>query len=326
MQESILSHIASKFVSQYENVANSSIAYLLNKYSSAREALKNILDFEDVPIYYVTELDSKINGRPDVTGIDANGKKKIIIEGKFWANLTENQPNNYLKEITEDGKILFLAPEKRSNSLLQEIKNRIGEKEIEKVVVYSWLDFIKLIEVENEKDYDKYLKADLLQIKKLCEKMDVEGMPPLSSSDLDPMNGRISSNFADIIDECNSILRNWSYSNFDGLKSTAKKYGYGFYFLAYDFGCYLHFDTQKWYLRENHTPFWLLVTDKDWEESFNIQHYLKEYDRGNSFGSEYGIILKPGMDKTQVIDHIVNKTKEVLNYLNSKLNEPESDN
>ena len=32
--------------------------------------------------------------------LDANGQKIVIIEGKFWANLTENQPVNYLKELS----------------------------------------------------------------------------------------------------------------------------------------------------------------------------------------------------------------------------------
>ena len=54
-----------------------------------------------------------------------NGKA-IIIEGKFWANLTHNQPVNYLKEIANDGKILFLAPEKRLISLKVEIEKGVN--------------------------------------------------------------------------------------------------------------------------------------------------------------------------------------------------------
>ena len=108
MQNSLLAHIASNFISEYENVANSSIAYLLNEYPASQEVLKSILGIENVPTYFVTEMSTDSNGRPDVTGLDGNGGKSVIIEGKFWANLTDNQPNNYLKEITDEGKILFL--------------------------------------------------------------------------------------------------------------------------------------------------------------------------------------------------------------------------
>jgi len=105
MQNSLLAHIASNFISEYENVANSSIAYLLNEYPASQEALKYILGVDKVATYYVTEMATTSNGRPDVTGLDQKGEKSIIIEGKFWANLTDNQPNNYLKELSDGGKI-----------------------------------------------------------------------------------------------------------------------------------------------------------------------------------------------------------------------------
>ncbi len=318
MKTSLLAHIASNFISEYENVANSSIAYLLNKYQQVREVLKHILGINDVPKHYVTELSSEVNGRPDVTGLDEDGKKIIIIEGKFWANLTENQPNNYLKEISDEGKILFLAPEKRVNSLKIEIQKRIGEPN-NKVIVCSWKQFLSLVEIENNKNYNYYLASDLFQLNELCNKMDVEGMPPLSKSDLDPMHGKIASNFSDLIDECNLLLREWEHSDFRNLKTTPSKYGHGFYFRGFNFGCYLHFDSKKWFIRDNHTPIWLTIKNKDWKKSNKIIHYLSEYDSLNSFENDYGILITEGMDKQQTVEHIVNSVKNVLTYLNNKV-------
>jgi hypothetical protein len=320
MQKSLLAHIASNFISEYENVANSSITYLLNKYSASQEALKSILGADSVPTYYVTELSTDSNGRPDVTGLDFHGDKTVIIEGKFWANLTDNQPGNYLKEITNDGKILFLAPDKRLKSLTIEIEKRIGGAG-DRLVICSWAKFLSLIEKENNKHHNHHLASDLLQISELCQRMDVEGMPPLSASDLDPMNGRVASNFSDVIDECNPILRVWEHSDFKGLKTTPKKYGHGFYFCGYKFGCYLHFDTNKWFIRDNHTPIWLSVSDKDWKKVEKISHYLNDYDSFNSFGCDYGISIHEGMDKNQAIAHIINKVKDVLVFLNSKMSD-----
>ena len=318
MQNSLLAHIASNFISEYENVANSSIAYLLNEYSASREALKSILGIDSVPTYYVTELSTTSNGRPDITGLDVYGRKAVIIEGKFWAKLTHNQPDNYLKEITDDGKILFLAPDKRLSSLKVEIEKRVGEI-TDKIVICSWMTFLGLIKKENNKNYNHRLASDLIQINELCQKMDTEGMPPLSASDLDPMNGRVASNFSDVIDECNPILRKWEHSDFKGTKTTSSKYGHGFYFHGYSFGCYLYFDSNKWFTKDNHTPIWLNIYDNNWKKSEKISHYLNDYDSFNSFDNDYGIRLHEGMDKNQVIDHIINKVKEVLGYLNSKL-------
>ena len=129
MQKSLLAHIASNFISEYENVANSSVAYLLNKYPKAQVALENILDVDNVPTHYITELSTASHGRPDVTGLDLEGNKSVVIEGKFWANLTPNQPNNYLEELCDDGKLLFLAPNKRLGSLKIEFNQRESFKE-----------------------------------------------------------------------------------------------------------------------------------------------------------------------------------------------------
>lgn len=318
MQKSLLAHIASNFISEYENVANSSIAYLLNEYTTVREALKNILGIDEVPTHYITELSTKSNGRPDVTGLDIDGNKAVIIEGKFWANLTKNQPNNYLKELTDTGKLLFLVPNKRVNSLELEISSRLNPED-SRIIVYSWNNFLDLVEVENNKNHNTYLASDLNQLNDLCQRMDTEGMPPLSMSDLSPMNGRILSHFSDVVDECNPILRKWKHANFKGTQTTSKKYGHGFYFYAYDFTCFLCFDSSEWFRKDCHTPIWLYIWDDEWKESEKIIRVLKTYDIKNSYGEAYGVVLQTGMDKNQVVNHIVNKTKEVLRYLNENL-------
>lgn len=318
MQKSLLAHIASNFISEYENVANSSIAYLLNEYPESRVALKNILDVDKVPTHYLTELSTTSNGRPDVTGFDVDGNKTIIIEGKFWANLTQNQPINYLKELSDDGKLLFLAPDKRLGSLKIDISKRLDGGS-DKIILSSWEKFLSLIEKENSKNYNHHLSSDLTQMKELCLKMDTEGMPPISLSDIDPMNGRRVSQFSDIIDECNPILRGWKHTDFTGLKTQGKKYGHGFYFRGYDFTCFLSFDSYSWYVNDNHTPIWLQIKNQEWQETEIINHTLNYFDSANSFGNNYGIVLHTGMDKGQVVSHIVNKVKEVLEYLSNRL-------
>ncbi len=318
MKNSILAHIASNFISEYENVANSSICYLLNEYPAAQKALKNILDLGEVPSYYKTEMSSSSNGRPDVTGLDVNGDKTIIIEGKFWANLTENQPGNYLNELEGDGRILFLAPAKRLASLELEIEERLGGKH-EKVVCRSWMDFLDQVEKENNKDHNNHLASDLVQVQELCQKMDTEGMPPLSQSDLDPMNGRVASHYSDIVDECNSNLRKWKYSDFKGMMTTSRKYGYGFYFRGHSFSCFFGYDSYNWFAKDSHTPFWLYIKDKEDKQTEKINHALSVIDSANSYGNEYGIMLQTGMDKSQVVNYIVSKVIEVLDDLESTL-------
>ncbi len=312
MQESLLSHIASNFISQYENVANSSVSYLLNKYPAARKTLQEILSIRSAPTHYLTELSTKLNGRPDITGLDDTGNRVVIIEGKFWANLTDNQPENYLNELSLDGKLLFLVPDKRLKSLEVEIEKRLNGKD-ERIVIRSWSAFLELVEIENNKNHDNQLASDLMQIKELCKKMDEEGMPPLSMSDLDPMNGRLAYQFADLIDECNARIRLWDYSDFKGLKTTSSKYGHGFYFKAYDLSCLLFFSSYNWFIKEGHTPIWLSIKDANWQKDDRFYYAINSDNAYNEKDNTlYAIQLRPGMDKNDVVDHIVGEVNTVL--------------
>ncbi|MGI9311692.1 MAG: hypothetical protein ACR2P7_09235 [bacterium] len=322
MQKSLLAHIAGSFITQYENVANSSVCYLLNEYTAAYGALKGVLQMDAVPVYYKTEEATRSGGRPDITGKDADGGTKVIIEGKFWANLTENQPIDYLRELDDGGRLLFLCPGRRAQSLELELRKRVGDEDWKRILIYSWNDFLSAVERSNTKTHDAGLASDLAQLRALCQKMDVEGMPPLSASDLDPMNGRLPTQLADVIDACNLILREWEHADFTGLKTTPSKYGYGFYFRGYDFGCNLSFLSKEWFERNIHAPIWLEVRgdgENPFAESEKVNDALKFFDPSNAYGNELGIILKPDMDKNQVVDHIVARVKQALTYVNERI-------
>lgn len=318
MNQSLLSHIAGSFISQYENVANSSISYLLNTYPAARVTLGKILNINEIPIRYVTELGAGKNGRPDVTGINERGDKLIIIEGKFWANLTSNQPLNYIKELSENGKILFLAPVKRQDSLNLELENRLIDSNTPNLVkVMSWAKFIDAIENENAKNPDFSLTSDLTQLKALCNRMDVEGMPPLSASDLDPMNGRIAYQLADLLDECRELLSQWPETDFKGLRAAGWKLGYGFYFRARGFGCMLSFSSLLWFTTKSATPYWLNIGDQNFKRSEIILNALAHWDPENTYADQpnaaYAIRLHPGMDRRATVEYIVKSVKEAIN-------------
>jgi len=322
MKTSLLSHIASRFISEYENVANSSVAYLLNKYPAARETLRNILNLEQIPYNYKTELSTDSNGRPDITGLDTDGNKTIIIEWKFWANLTDNQPVNYLKELWEKGKLIFLAPDKRIISLNLEIKNRLWYVD-DRVTAFSWNSFLNLVEQENNKNYNNSLSSDLTQLKELCSQMDSEWMPPLSMSDLDPMNGRRSYQFADLIDECNWILRKRDKAIFKWQKSTWSKDGYWFYFKTDKANCRLLFSSYERFTKDSHTPIWLYLWSTLDKKSDKISHIINSFDNTHSYDDKYhtayGILLNVGMDKDQVVKHIVETVKSILTFLDENM-------
>ena len=65
--------------------------------------------------------------RLDLVAYDAGGSERVLIEAKFWAGLTDNQPNTYLARLLRAGEpavLLFVAPEQRLVTVWTEIRGR----------------------------------------------------------------------------------------------------------------------------------------------------------------------------------------------------------
>ena len=319
MSKSLLAHIAWEFITEYENAANSSVAYLLNEYEEAREGLRSLLRLESVPEFYKTELGAGKKGRPDITGIGSNGNPEIIIEGKFWANLTKNQRTGYIDALSEQGCLLFLAPKGRIVSLKAELKGPPPDGPIQ---VHSWQALLNRIEECNTKN-NPDLSSDLTQLRALCKQVDTIEMRPIRECDLDPMTGRFVSSLADLMDGCYSVLG--KHPDFYNMRKASHDYGYGFRFYAYGYECNLRTDTQLWYSEDCHAPIWLLLSTESPEYINRIKRLLKErypnrsgewdcQDKSVEYG--IGILLEADWDEEKVFNEVL---KQVGNILTSTL-------
>ena len=138
---SLLAHLVAGS-SQEELFATRGLAYLLKTASCNTALLGEMNKYADqhehpfitnVQCRWVEEDGNQGNGRPYVTGY-SDGKKRIIIEGKFWSDLTSNQPVAYLNSLAEtSGKdiknlytvCIFVVPPSRQANLWGKIKDRI---------------------------------------------------------------------------------------------------------------------------------------------------------------------------------------------------------
>ncbi len=89
----------------------------------------------------------------------------------------------------------------------------------------------------------------------------------------------------------------------------------------FGFGCQLSFSNHDWYNKESQTPFYLYIWDKDFNEDKDIHHFLNTFDKENAYDdlASYAITLKAGMDKKEIINYLVSTSKDVLIYLNKKI-------
>jgi hypothetical protein len=104
-------------VEQREVLATASLGYILHSSSIARDALRTWLAERGVMIppdvgYRAEVVEADQEGRPDVVGA-VGDKRYLILEGKFWASLTDAQPVSYLQGLEDGGCLLVVTPELR---------------------------------------------------------------------------------------------------------------------------------------------------------------------------------------------------------------------
>ena len=129
----ILGHLAQRFAVSEENLATEALTWLLRRSAAARAALVGLARAigVDVPdeLTFIGQVGSPDTGRPDVVGLDASSRERLLIEAKFAAALTDQQPSGYLKRLPPDvdGMLLVVAPTVRLATLWVELLRAVPE-------------------------------------------------------------------------------------------------------------------------------------------------------------------------------------------------------
>ncbi len=133
---SLLGHVAPGATSRLEDLATESLSYLLQRYGGAREAFADLVatmgQVRQDELAFSTQARG-LGGIPDLVGKSPGGEEVLLVESKFWARLTANQPTGYLRRLSskEQGIVLFVAPEARCDGLWEELLARCSKESIE---------------------------------------------------------------------------------------------------------------------------------------------------------------------------------------------------
>ena len=114
----LLSFIAQRHAIGLEDVATDAMFFILSHSVSAKQALSDFLGSEGDPLPIAKALPWAADAHgavPDLVCLDENKNVVALIESKFWAPLTRNQPVTYWQGLPDDrpAVLLFLAPEYR---------------------------------------------------------------------------------------------------------------------------------------------------------------------------------------------------------------------
>jgi len=288
---SLLGQFFTKIKGSQEDIASNGLVYILNSSEYARKILKDyIFDKTNINIgdvNYLTQSTGNKLERPDISGINKEGNEKIIIEAKFWASLTKNQPIEYLNRLTENSVLLFICPKLREIALFNELKYRLENAELsintyenkvqldnnKILIITNWAFLLNYIKNMLNDNNEKLLVSDVDQLIGFCEIIDNSLFLPINEMDLSPSVAKRINSYYDLCDKVYDKLL--AIYNFDttGGRATGLRNGYARYFTINKYGMGFILNIKFWEKYHN-TPFWFFVKEGWNDQSIEFKKKL----------------------------------------------------
>lgn len=328
---SLLGQFYNRIKGSQEDIASEGLAYILQQSEKARNVLSKIIKVETgldfANINYVTQNVGDKLERPDISGYNNLGKEAIILEAKFWASLTDNQPIEYLNRLFENSILVFVCPTLRLRSIYNELKIRLNKENLivqefqtshsinlqnnKWIIIKSWNDLLQPIKIGLQQNNEFNLVSDIDQIIGFCQTIDSNSFLPLQSQDLSPSLARKIKSFYDIADKVVDELKNRERFEIKSLRSAASKYVYTRFFLANGLGYSVNMNFDLWANKAD-TPFWITVKDiiegTNWAVSQSFYLQVKNYVQKNSipaFENTDRVFFIPIYLKTEVTEDVL---------------------
>lgn len=281
------------FTNQTERVATEALRHILLQSEPARQALQSTLLSAGVTTGPLTRFQTEASGdggeRVDLVCGDENQVERVLIEAKFWAGLTDNQPNAYLARLPQTGPaaLLFIAPAERMETLWPELCGRAQQAyqtaalvetgdfrsadidgSARKMMMTSWRALLEQMEARASAAGDAAAMADIRQLRGLTELMDADAFLPLHSDELGPEFPRRMLNLVRLVDDATQRAMANDWADARGLRITPQWHGYGRYFRLHGVVVWFGINFQHW-AGGSQTPLWLQSQqDSLWEPVF----------------------------------------------------------
>lgn len=274
---SLLGQFFTRIRGSQEDIASEGLTYVLKQSDAAKNAVYNILrvncglEFDN--LRFKSQNIGENLDRPDITAHNSENQEVLIMEAKFWAPMTKNQPLGYLERLGKHTALVFICPGMRLQNVYDECLRKINNAKLPNspvesnysvafdnnrfLLVISWDEILKAVRKNLEKTSEVELISDIDQIIGFCEIIDSNAFLPLQSSDLSPLLPRRAMNYQNMIDSVVSKLRSKKMANTKGLNATATKSWYTRHFKVGKLGVTLRLDWKLW-ANNADTPFWII--------------------------------------------------------------------
>ena len=342
-QNMMLAHVLPMFTNQMERAATETLSYILNQSAPARCQLEGLLRQAGVsvePILHCkTEVGQEPKGQVDLVAYDSAGRGRLSVEVKFWADLTDHQPNSYLAslETRVPSALLFLSPETRMEQLWVEILGRCDSKfgavEISagdslriadigrgnrKLMLTSWQHLLTTISAGcSEQD-----KHNIAQLEGLVAYMEKDRFVPWEETDLDgDIPRKIQGLRRLVIDSVERGKRgDWGITEQSQRVSTGIECGQ--YLFLGGVGVWFGVDFSAW-AKHGGSPLWVQLNQEHLPQDGMALQRIKRYRYKHLVDEHYyhfPIDLPVGEDVSSVVTSVVKQLNGIARLIDSGTN------
>lgn len=342
--ESLFGHISERFGStQLENIATEALAYIISRTKSSKKTFLNYLEAVgiefDAGLSIRTQAAGEDGSIPDMIGKDGKGNEILAIESKFWAGLTDNQPNAYLKRFPEKQRclLLFIAPEVRFQTLWSELLRRVvaegmaitrkpnissqfylAEIEPSRLLgLVSWRALLSSLLRTFETEEMPDAVSDVKQLIGLCEKQDRDAILPFSSEELCSTHGRRIADINKLINKVTGKLVEKEIGTIKNIKATGYENVFGRYIRILDQDWFIHSNARYWAVHRE-TPVWLTITGIKWKTFEELPENLRRLERNDPPGIFFDnkpiipLFIPIGEEEDRIVDSLFNQIMAIV--------------
>ena len=254
--QTLLAKLAPQFGRQTENLAVDALGHILSGSKEARRALSNVIEAGGAEVGEIVQVRTQVNGkegeRPDLAGFDRDGLERVLIEAKFWAELTGNQPVAYLERLSANtpSALLFVAPAARIETLWNELRRTVAESQSgitlaqgseaaglrsvtagvrRHLLLTSWTDLLDRMAAQAAAASDSDTEKDIEQLRGLAAQQDDVAFLPLRREELGRELPRRMLGLRRLIDDATDCAIDAGFAGVQGLQVTPQAWGYGRY-------------------------------------------------------------------------------------------------
>ena len=341
-ETTLFAHIAPRLTDRIEDVAVEALGHILSNSEAARSALEETVGLGGAivgPIDRVqTQVTDEEGARPDLVGFDDQGTKRVLIEAKFWAGLTPNQPNHYLERLPQDrpAALLFVAPKARLELLWPKLCGR-AEKDFtlcktirkgdlrastvshgkRRLMLTSWAALLDLMETQANDAGDATAAADIRQLRGLTDRAEPDPFLPWRPGKLESELAKRIVGLRRLIDDATvcgkkaGFLKGGRFAK-GGLGGYGRKFWLG--------GVWVWFGAEVFaWARYASTPLWLRFGRDKHSRLKEAELTDRMFDPGPGWDFRMPIELPAGVDYDEMLDSVVNCLNCVARRLDPKI-------